>query len=189
MIQLILNNKGSIVNTNYDHFRNYDTIFDLGFNTNSLNITVNTYETLLINTLEKNYIVKNLKMNFNDMGLIYLIFEEYKNVHLNLEIKNVNEELYYIDNYDSVEQAAIFAIKNGYLQDKEILFFLKDLVGFNQDLYKIQYAMKKLYTKFDVLTRSELLRKIYFYQLDNYFPREIFKPGLYNMKFKQLQLL
>ena len=75
-----------------------------------------------------------------------------------------------------------------YLQDKEIIFFLKGLADIDQDLYKIQYAMKKLYTKFDVLTRSELLRKIYFYRLDNFFPKEIFKPGIYNMNYKQLQI-
>ena len=78
MIHLILNNEGNIVNTNHAFFKRYNTVYDFGFNKKSLSITINAYESLLINIFDKNYIVKNLKMNLNDMGLIYLSLDEYK---------------------------------------------------------------------------------------------------------------
>ena len=188
MIHLILNNEGNIVNTNHDFFKGYSTIYDFGFNKKSLSITIDAYETLLINIFEKNYIVKNLKMNLNDMGLIYLSLEEYKNFYINIDSYNKYNE-FKVDNFDSIEQSLIFAIRNGYLQDKEIVSFLKSFTGVNYEVYKVSYVMKKLYTKFDAYTRSELLRKIYLYQLDNFFPKHFFKPGIYSMKYQQLQHL
>ena len=190
MIQLITNTNGTIVSTNNNLFKSYKSIFDLGFKPDFFELTLNTNQTLLINFFQQNYIVQNLRMNLNEMGLIYLLFEEYTTAYINIDSRNdINSELYFIINFDSIEQTLMFALRNGYMQDKEICLSLAKISGVEQDLFKIQYTMRKLYKKFDVSTRSSLLREIYFYKLDRNFPTNLFKPGLYNLKYQQLQPL
>ena len=191
MIQVIANMNGSIVSTNNNLFKPYRSIFEIGFKENFFELTSSIPQILLINFFQKNYIVQNLRMNLNETGLVYFLFEEYGNSYLSIDNDeiNPNPDLYSIGNFDSTEQTLMFALRNGYLQDKEIYLFFENISGEQLDLFKIQYTVKRLYKKFDVSTRSELLRKVYFYKLDRHFPKDLFKPGIYDSRYQQLQLL
>lgn len=183
----MLNDDGYILNSNYEQFRKYKTIQEIGIDYNTMRSCINS-PTIFINIFEKNYIADFVKMNLNEISLIYLMLKEYDSINFTNETKT-NFKLACINNYDEIEQSVIFSIKSGYLQDKEIFLFLKDLTNIEYDLSKIRYSIRRLYKKFGVLTRSELLRSIYLYKLDTYFPKHIFKPGIYNLNFKQLQLV
>ena len=141
---------------------------------------------LLLNYYQRNFIVNSLNINIAGITITYLIIRDY-NTKLKLHQKNLNN--FDVNEFDEDEQLMIFALKNRYTRDKDIVNFLEKHNIFNYDVFKIQYSMKKLFRRFNLSDRCELQRKIYEFDLDKYYPENIFKPGVYNSNNVPLQLL
>ena len=89
-------------------------------------------------------IQNNLKQEFNN---IIGLFKSVKR-------KVINNEMIYL--YPETEREVVFAILNGYLQDKEIELFLKQFISIKNST--VRYSVKKLLCKFKVTSRTELFR-------------------------------
>ena len=155
-----------------DGLANYRTILNQQFNDKKL----------LINVLEDNYFIFKIPLNLNGVILNQFIFDPYKvsNNILFQPNKMISARDFIIESYSSIEQEVTFSLVNGYIQDKEILTFLDKCNSQIIDSCKLKYAIQKLLNRFDTNLRTDLARKLIFYNLDKYFPISLFKPGLYD---------
>ena len=106
-----------------------------------------------------NYDTQRLELN-SIIGLTKLISStNYNNNSLNL--------------YSCPEREVIFAILNGYLQDKEIEYYLNQFIFIKPST--VRYKVKKLLIKFNTTSRTELFRNLLNSKFVYHVPKSIYK--------------
>ncbi len=112
--------------------------------------TQNLINTSLINNYEK---------------ILFLITRDSKDINLDLCIHDKSCSI--------LESEIIFAILNGYLQDKEILNYLNQFKYIKYS--SVRYNVKKLLIKFNTSSRSELFRKLLVSKYLYFVPKSIYQ--------------
>lgn len=73
-----------------------------------------------------------------------------------LEVKYIHEAKF-PENIDDEERLIVDAMLKGYISDKELINYFDSFHGIKN--FSIKYQMNRLYLKYDVQDRGQLLRK------------------------------
>lgn len=159
----------------------------IGLALKDLNLACNQKK-LLANILDKNYMICKVPLSTQNKLLYQYVFEEWRlanclfPIHMNSipAIHSLNKHLKDINSFSIFEQEVIYSLLNGYVEDKNIEYFLFK-VKTRKSRGSIKWAVSSLYKKFDCDSRVKLIEMLKYYELDRFLPVSIFPPGLYDL--------
>lgn len=146
IVNIITDNRGSILNIENAEFYKKFEKFDLE--------VVPVFSEKLIITEKINYIFFKIPIEVENLKYKMLIFKEWRLIsqeYIYHENFKITEPLKNIENFSNHEQEVIFALLFGYVQDKDILYFLKKYKSSNFPCVK--YTMKILFEKINIFQK------------------------------------
>jgi len=188
VVTITIDMNGNILNksdVNHYLFKDCKNIFDLQPLDKYKDVMVSELpeKRKLINLFEHNYAVYKIPLPVSGIILNQLIFEEFciNNFFTFNKSQIVYDNLKDIESYSTQQQEVIFALLNGYIQNKEILNFMlqHNLIKRIDTERTIKTVISQLYVKFGVNNKSSLVSSLNAHGLNKHFPKTIFKPGLY----------
>lgn len=188
VVTITIDMNGNILNKsdeNYYLFKGCKNLFELQPLLKYKNVIIGefTEKKKLINLFKHNYVIYKIPLPISGIILNQLVFEELciNNFSTFNKSQIVYQNLININLYSIEQQEVIFALLNGFIQNKEIFNFLlqHNLINHVDSERKIKTVIAQLYERFGVNSKSSLISFLNGHGLNKNFPKTIFKPGLY----------
>ncbi len=181
LISIITDNFGNIIVNNSKFFPFLKlTLINLQLQPNQ--------KKLLVNMLDKNYLICKIPFEIKTYPYCQYVFEEWRmgndfNQILSNTLKKqikINENVFTYESFSTFEQEIIHSLLSGYTTDKEIESYLKKFIS-KKTKGNIKYTISMLYLRFNTCSRTDLIKLLKLYELDKYLPISLFPPGIYDL--------